>query len=115
MNYWNGKDYLGIGPGSASRLSSKELPLQKIRYAIKQIMNPNQWINSILSNAPTLSRDPLGALEFVKLSVKENIEEILLCGLRKVDGLSESIFKENTGIGFYEVRFKSEEINVLGN
>lgn len=48
LNYWNGGDYIGIGPGAASRIF-KINPSTTSRLALKSISLPSKWMENILS------------------------------------------------------------------
>ncbi len=69
--------YSFIGPGAAGRLT-----LNGKRNAFKQVLHPDRWIRQIEEKGH-------GILEHNELSESEKVEEILLCGIRKTEGVSQ--------------------------
>jgi len=78
LNYWNSGEWIGIGPGAASRLNLPE------RTAFSQIRNPNKWMNSVTQVGH-------GAAEIDVLTKDEYLEEILMMGLRTKQGVSNGL------------------------
>lgn len=91
LHYWEGGEYIGIGPGAASRLMQNGC-----RVAIKQVLNPSKWMQQTEANG----RAPV---DFDKLSSVEKIEEILLLGLRSVVGITRDKFRQHSGEEFEEL------------
>jgi len=83
-HYWNYGDYIGIGPGAAGRLQKEDK-----RYSFKQILKPSEWMKHVESNGH-------GTLERIELNSMERMEELFICGLRKVEGLSRKTFMSQT-------------------
>jgi len=81
VNYWSLGDYIGIGPGAASRVSidSHSIPLQ-IRAAGMCTKAPEKWKRQVLENG--FSSD------FEMLSPKDSLLELLLTGIRTRKGIS---------------------------
>jgi len=86
LHYWKGLDYIGIGPGACGRLTD----CNGQRFALKQILNPEKWMNAVFSNGH-------GSLDFSPLSSMEKFQEVLLCGLRQVSGISYENFRQAMG------------------
>ncbi|MDX2050314.1 MAG: radical SAM family heme chaperone HemW [Rickettsiaceae bacterium] len=94
--YWNYENYLGIGPGAHSRLSSSGAPsLQKVTLemtdAIMMIHSPTKWLDSVLRNSH-------GIQTRNRLDLDVVAEEIVMMGLRSRKGISYDHFKSRTGI-----------------
>ena len=78
LNYWRSVDYIGIGAGAHGRLKYKNC---KNRIEIQNIFNYKDWRENILAKS-------MNGLECEKeLTIKEQVEEILLMGLRTVKGI----------------------------
>ena len=82
--YWNGLDYLGIGPGAHGRLTQNH-----ITQSIQSYKNPNKWLNAALKKQN-------GEQNRLSLKPSERFEEILLMGLRLTKGISSSSFHNLT-------------------
>jgi oxygen-independent coproporphyrinogen-3 oxidase len=74
--YWKSYDYIGIGAMAHGRLRYADGE----RYEITNINDVKKWISNI-------GNDGNGLVVEKKLSQKENIEEILLMGLRTTTGI----------------------------
>ena len=74
--YWNYKNYLGIGPSAHSRLT-----IDNQKYERAKVRNVNQWKNDVCSGCSAYEINE-------KLSETEQLEEILLMGLRLTDGIN---------------------------
>lgn len=82
LQYWNGSDYLGIGPGAHSRIT-----IDNVRYAINNVYNPQDWLNKVNSeNHGTQSKQVLNKQDIT-------IEKILM-GLRTIYGVDASEFNQ---------------------
>jgi len=80
--YWQGGDYLGVGPGAHGRLT-----LDGITHATQEIPNPQGWLKAAVSReTPEVRRDSLAQLE--------RAEEILMMGLRTVRGINAEDFEQ---------------------
>ena len=86
LGYWERKEYLGIGIGAASLID-----------------------NTRYSNTPDLAKYIRDAkqlnkiqLDFQELSTKEQMEEFVFLGLRKMEGISEREFTENFSMNIEE-------------
>jgi len=79
MNYWMGGDYIGIGPGAASRLTTlKNGKFQKETFV--QIKHPKKWIDSV-------NRNGIGYDERIILSTEQQLMELIMMALRTKEGL----------------------------
>lgn len=85
LAYWQGRDYVGVGPGAHGRLT-----LNDTRFATVAAMRPNHYQEQVKSTG-------LGIAEKEELSPTVWAEEYLLMGLRIEDGISLSQFKDISG------------------
>jgi len=84
--YWQGGDYVGIGPGAHGRLQVNGKML-----ATHQIHNPEIWLKSVQSKGHgTAKRRPLNS--------SARAEELLILGLRLTRGLNLAEIEARTGI-----------------
>lgn len=79
--YWQGDDYIGIGPGAHSRLNN---------FAIHQIYKPDLWLNGVLKNGT-------GEQKRKKLAPDERAVELLMMGLRLKNGINCNKFQQVSG------------------
>lgn len=87
LTYWRGGDYIGLGPGAHGRLTN----YQGQTDALYQIHTPNRWLDSVEAKKQgTARRTPL--------SETERLEEIIMLGLRRTEGIEEERFFDLTGI-----------------
>lgn len=84
--YWQGGDYVGIGPGAHGRLQ-----LDGDTYATHQIHSPQIWLKSIDEKTHGTAKRRL-------LSNQDRAEEILILGLRLTSGIDLAALKARTGI-----------------
>lgn len=82
INYWDGGDYIGIGPAAASRIKTDSF-----------IINENpadilKWKENIKNNS------------WQTLTQTERAEELIIMGLRKTRGLNLNLFKNYIGNSF---------------
>ena len=91
LKYWKSYDYIGLGAGAHGRVFYND----GNRYEIQNIFNPFDW-------SKNLEEDKNG-LEIEKiLTQEEQIEEILLMGLRIKDGIDFDDIKSRFGIDLME-------------
>ncbi len=76
MNYWKSYDYIGIGAGAHGRLFYND----GNRYEIQNIFNPFEWNKNLESGKSGLEIERM-------LTREEQIEEIVLMGLRIKNGI----------------------------
>jgi len=82
LAYWQGQDYVGVGPGAHGRLT-----VEGTRYATIAAMRPKDYKNSVAATG-------LGNAEKETLSRTAWAEEYLLMGLRIEEGVSLARFRE---------------------
>ena len=85
LAYWQGRDYVGVGPGAHGRLT-----VEGTRYAIIAEMRPQDYEDNVQATG-------LGIAEKEALSPTAWAEEYLLMGLRIEEGISLARFKEISG------------------
>jgi oxygen-independent coproporphyrinogen-3 oxidase len=85
LQYWRYGDYAGIGPGAHGRLS-----LDKRLFATRRHRAPEPW-------ADRVERTGHGTMEEQELSPEEIGREMLLMGLRLLEGVSDDHFLNRTG------------------
>lgn len=81
--YWKRRDYLGLGIGAASLLGEK------------RFQNGQDIRNYI--------RDPLGGRQEEILTAKDAMEEFLFLGLRMLEGVERSAFRDAFGVSMNEI------------
>lgn len=87
LGYWERKEYLGIGLGAASLIDNT-------RYSN----------TADLAKYIKCAKEPDKIKEDIQvLSAKEQMEEFVFLGLRKMEGISEKEFKKSFGISIDEV------------
>ena len=86
-SYWNGVDYIGIGPGAHGRIMLKN-PDKKIRTY--EILDPKGWMQQSESKGH-------GNKRIVEMTEKEGLEEMMLLGLRTAKGIDGEMFYLATG------------------
>ena len=87
LAYWQGRDYVGVGPGAHGRLT-----LEGTRYATIAEMQPKEYRDKVAVSG-------LGIAEKEVLSRTAWAEEYLLMGLRIEAGISLARFEEISGEG----------------
>jgi putative oxygen-independent coproporphyrinogen III oxidase len=83
--YWQGGDYVGVGPGAHGRLT-----IAGSRYVTRQHRAPEAWLASVESQGHATR-------EYRALSPAERQEELLLMGLRLSRGISRQRFHQALG------------------
>ena len=78
LTYWHYGDYVGIGPGAHGRLT-----LGGEKFATRQHRAPEAWLAAVeTAGHATRQRDPV--------ATEERLSELLMMGLRTVDGVRRS-------------------------
>jgi len=101
MVYWQGKDYLGIGPGAHGRIHD----LSGQAHATSTLKSPERWLSSV-------EKQGHGLEEFTPLSSEERAEELLLSGLRLTDGINLTSFNNLIGNDVYQT-INNEQLTKL--
>lgn len=81
LGYWEGQDYVGVGPGAHGRLTEGTLTNAGTRIATIAAMKPNAYTQCVLETG-------LGIEDKTALSPEEASDEYLLMGLRISSGIS---------------------------
>jgi oxygen-independent coproporphyrinogen-3 oxidase len=83
--YWQGGDYVGVGPGAHGRVT-----LEGERYATRQHRAPEAWLQAVEAEGhATRERRALG--------LEERRDELLMMGLRLSAGIGRARFKAIVG------------------
>jgi oxygen-independent coproporphyrinogen-3 oxidase len=85
LAYWQGTDYLGIGPGAHGRIT-----VNGARTATSTLKSPERWLKKTL-------RDGNGVEEWRDIPPDIEAEERLMMGLRLKEGINYAAFKAQTG------------------
>lgn len=89
--YWKSYDYIGIGAGAHGRLFYED----GYRYEIKNIFNPNLWKDDIKNGNNGIEVERI-------LTKKEQVEEILIMGLRTKYGINIDDIKRRFNVNIFE-------------
>jgi coproporphyrinogen III oxidase-like Fe-S oxidoreductase len=85
LQYWRYGDYVGVGPGAHGRITLDERLIATRRHRA-----PEPW-------ADRVERTGHGSTEEITLSCDEAVREMLLMGLRLMEGVSADRFRARTG------------------
>lgn len=86
LRYWERKDYLGLGLGASSLMDN-------IRY------NNTENLIEYIEHSATLK---IITCNKERLTTKEQMEEFVFLGMRKMEGVSRRDFRENFGVSIEE-------------
>ncbi len=86
LGYWERKDYLGLGLGASSLMDN-------IRY------NNTENLIEYIEHSATLK---IITCNKERLTTKEQMEEFVFLGMRKMEGISRRDFRENFGVSIEE-------------
>lgn len=86
--YWHYQDYVGIGPGAHGRIS-----YDGKKYSTEDYKKPSDWMDAIQKNAH-------GSKAHEELSGEEQFTEIVMAGLRLVDGIDLNDLEKRTGLNW---------------
>ena len=100
MIYWQGGDYVGVGPGAHGRLT-----LDGARVRTEQISAPENWLSATMSEGH-------GTRIYEPLALSEQVDEFLLTGLRLLTGVDRGSFKTVSGKDFEDF-FQMDKIEAL--
>ncbi|HSV30246.1 MAG TPA: coproporphyrinogen III oxidase, partial [Candidatus Omnitrophota bacterium] len=87
LTYWLGGDYVGIGPGAHGRLNGR---------ALRQHRAPDAWLEMV-------ERQGHGTREDDALDPATRAEELVMMGLRLVDGIDAATFAAIAGRPLWDV------------
>jgi len=85
--YWQGGDYLGIGPGAHGRATDAE----GVVWATARHRNPERWLLDVAEHGQ-------GTKEHLALLPAERCEELVMMGLRLTEGLPADRFQRQSGM-----------------
>jgi putative oxygen-independent coproporphyrinogen III oxidase len=100
--YWTGGDYLGIGPGAHGRITHKLQTDMMHNYR-----DPEKWLGLAITNK-------FGGQKRKTLSDEQRRDELVLMGLRLINGISLQQFKLLTGQPLTKM-LDENKINILTN
>jgi putative oxygen-independent coproporphyrinogen III oxidase len=89
--YWQGGDYVGIGPGAHGRLT---LDGETVRT--EQIPGPANWLPAVSKNGHATRISAL-------VSKQEQCEELIMTGLRLTGGIEAARFEAQTGVALADI------------
>ncbi|XP_078345947.1 radical S-adenosyl methionine domain-containing protein 1, mitochondrial-like isoform X2 [Oculina patagonica] len=91
LSYWNGTQYIGVGPGAHGRFVPRGNETE-MRQARVQTLEPNEWMKEVEARGhATRKQVPQAKLEI--------LEEVLMLSLRTADGLSNEKWKSLSPLG----------------
>jgi oxygen-independent coproporphyrinogen-3 oxidase len=85
LTYWQGGDYVGVGPGAHGRLT-----VGSNTEALYQIYAPERWLEAVEARGHATAKR-------AALSPEERREELLMMGLRLSEGVNRARFRAQTG------------------
>ena len=85
LAYWRYNDYAGIGPGAHGRLT-----IGSTKYAMRQYRLPEKWLTMVETKGTGLE-------ETATIERETAIEEMLMMGLRLVEGVSRERIEQISG------------------
>ena len=97
LAYWNYGNYLGLGPGAHSRITSSEVQIK----ALMNYHKPAKWMNLIKENKSPLQTQ-------TNLNNNELIEEIIMMGLRLEGGIKDDKLEKYLNMNFEDILNKIE-------
>ncbi len=83
MVYWQGGEYVGIGPGAHGRIGTG-----RARTAYHQIADPTRWLNRVAT-------DGFGTAKTKTIETRQSIEERVMTGLRITNGIERKKFEKD--------------------
>ena len=101
LNYWQFGDYLGIGAGAHSKISSHDSVLRQARY--KQ---PQAYLDQVLQGSPVQTEN--------KLTRDDLCFEFMMNALRLNQGFSAELFIERTSLPLLLIRSELEQAEKRG-
>ena len=101
LNYWQFGDYLGIGAGAHSKISSHDTVLRQARY--KQ---PQAYLDQIAQGTPVQTES--------KLTRDDLCFEFMMNALRLNEGFASELFTERTSLPLLLIRSELEQAEQRG-
>ena len=101
LNYWKFGDYLGIGAGAHSKISSHDTVLRQARY--KQ---PQAYLDQVAQGAPVQTES--------KLTRDDLCFEFMMNALRLNEGFAADLFTERTSLSLLLIRSELERAELRG-
>ncbi|XP_074870364.1 radical S-adenosyl methionine domain-containing protein 1, mitochondrial isoform X2 [Carettochelys insculpta] len=106
LSYWQGSQYIGIGPGAHGRFVPQAHG-QSLREARIQTLEPDNWMKEVVAFGH-------GTRKRTVLSQLELLEEVLVLGLRMDVGLTHQHWLQFApGMSLWDVFGTSEEVKEL--
>jgi len=103
LAYWQGCEYIGIGPGAHGRVGGRSH--RETRRARQEIRSPERWLAAVEAQGHGLEMDaPLGT--------GNRLAELVMMGLRLRDGISRTNFRSKIGLEI-EAAFPSAPLAAL--
>jgi oxygen-independent coproporphyrinogen-3 oxidase len=97
LNYWKFGDYLGIGAGAHSKITSNN----EEQYRFICFMNPSQYMNG--------AKDNNFFIESKKINDNEVAFEFMMNALRLNQGFTKKLFEEKTKLNIEKIRNELSE------
>ncbi|HMK13765.1 MAG TPA: radical SAM family heme chaperone HemW [Burkholderiales bacterium] len=101
MNYWLFGDYLGIGAGAHSKISTPGKIIRQMRY--KQ---PKEYMNQAAGGAPVQ--------ESHEIANRELGFEFMMNALRLIHGFPAALFEERTGLPLAQLKKQLDAVEKMG-
>lgn len=101
--YWQGGDYVGIGPGAHGRLT-----LDDRFIATNRPLSPSGWLERVEKGGNIAQDD-------VVLSLGERVEELMMMGLRLDAGIDASLFRRVCDRGIEDVVNMEKLFQLIGD
>lgn len=89
LGYWQGKDYLGLGPSAVSCLKNHRFRNLEDLFLYNRLLADSQF--------------PVAEEEDEVLTLEEQRSEGIILGLRLQEGIHLARFKEKYGVDFFEL------------
>lgn len=106
LSYWQGSQYIGIGPGAHGRFVPRAHG-ESLREARIQTLEPDSWMKEVLAFGH-------GTRKRIVLSPLEVLEEVLVLGLRTDTGITHQHWQQfAAGLSLGDMFGSSEEVKEL--
>lgn len=96
LAYWQGEDYVGVGPGAHGRITQRAGEGGASFHATYQISDPARWLQAVEQNGH-------GTAKTRRLSAHERAEEMVMAGLRLTAGVERARFKTLSGLDVLDI------------